>query len=258
MAVHYLQVVPEQHAAGGAIVFQVNRCVVNTISLSILIIEDNAQLAANIYDYLEACGHSLDAAPDGVSGLNLAATKDYDAIVLDWNLPRMDGLSLLRRLRIDEKKTVPVIMLTARDQLADKIDGFESGVDDYLVKPVALPELEIRLRSLVARLRQSIAPDHVLTVGDLSFNVRTMEVARGGRQVQLSRTSRHLLELLMRESPKVVARERLEQVAWGEETPEIDLLRSHMYVLRRAIDQGSQRKLLHTVSGVGYRLCELD
>jgi DNA-binding response OmpR family regulator len=230
---------------------------VTTTSLSILIVEDNAQLAANIYDYLEACGHSLDAAPDGVSGLNLAATREYDAIVLDWNLPRMDGL-VLRRLRSDEKKTVPVIMLTARDQLADKIDGFESGVDDYLVKPVALPELEIRLRSLVARLRRSIAPDHVLAVGDLSFNLRTLEVARGGRQVQLSRTSRHLLELLMRESPKVVARQRLEQVAWGEETPEIDLLRSHMYVLRRAIDQGSEPKLLHTISGVGYRLCELQ
>jgi len=230
---------------------------VSTISLSILIVEDNAQLAANIYDYLEACGHVLDAAPDGVSGLNLAATKEYDAIVLDWNLPRMDGLSVLRRLRSDEKKTVPVIMLTARDQLADKIDGFESGVDDYLVKPVALPELEIRLRSLVARVRQSIAPDHVLTVGDLSFNLRTLEAARGSRRIQLSRTSRQLLELLMRESPKVVARQRLEQVAWGEETPEIDLLRSHMYVLRRALDQGSEPKLLHTVSGVGYRLCEL-
>ena len=230
----------------------------STISLSILIVEDNAQLAANIYDYLEACGHVLDAAPDGVSGLNLAATKEYDAIVLDWNLPRMDGLSVLRRLRSDEKKTVPVIMLTARDQLADKIDGFESGVDDYLVKPVALPELEIRLRSLVARVRQSIAPDHVLTVGDLSFNLRTLEAARGSRRIQLSRTSRQLLELLMRDSPKVVARQRLEQVAWGEETPEIDLLRSHMYVLRRAIDQGSERKLLHTVSGAGYRLCELD
>ena len=229
----------------------------STISLSILIVEDNAQLAANIYDYLEACGHVLDAAPDGVSGLNLAATKEYDAIVLDWNLPRMDGLSVLRRLRSDEKKTVPVIMLTARDQLADKIDGFESGVDDYLVKPVALPELEIRLRSLVARVRQSIAPDHVLTVGDLSFNLRTLEAARGSRRIQLSRTSRQLLELLMRDSPKVVARQRLEQVAWGEETPEIDLLRSHMYVLRRAIDQGSEPKLLHTVSGVGYRLCEL-
>lgn len=228
----------------------------NETSLSILIIEDNAQLAANIYDYLEACGHSLDAAPDGISGLNLAATKKYDAVVLDWNLPRMDGLTVLRRLRNDEQIAVPVIMLTARDQLADKIDGFESGLDDYLVKPVALPELEIRLRSLVARRRQSMAPDHVLAVADLIFNLRTLEVTRGSRRVQLSRTSRALLELLMRESPKVVARERLEQTAWGDETPQIDLLRSHMYVLRRAIDQESERKLLHTISGVGYRLGE--
>ena len=230
----------------------------NKTSLSILVIEDNAQLAANIYDYLEACGHSLDAAPDGVSGLNLAATKTYDAIVLDWNLPRMDGLTVLRRLRNEEQQRVPVIMLTARDQLADKIDGFESGVDDYLVKPVALPELEIRLRSLVTRLRQSSAPDHVLVVGDLSFNLRTMQASRGARQVPLSRTSRRLLEELMRESPKVVTRQRLEHAAWGEDTPEIDLLRSHMHVLRRAVDQGPERKLLHTVSGVGYRLCESD
>jgi DNA-binding response OmpR family regulator len=231
---------------------------VTPIPLSILIIEDNAQLAANIYDYLEACGHSLDAAPDGVSGLSLAATREYDAIVLDWNLPRMDGLTVLRRLRTHEKKRVPVIMLTARDQLADKIDGFESGVDDYLVKPVALPELEIRLRSLVARLRDAAAPDRVLAVGDLLFDLQTLEVSRGGRLLQLSRTSRLLLELLLRESPKVVARERLEQVAWGDETPESDLLRSHMHVLRRAVDRGSERKLLHTISGVGYRLCELD
>jgi DNA-binding response OmpR family regulator len=231
---------------------------VTPTSLSILIIEDNAQLAANIYDYLEARGHSLDAAPDGVSGLSLAATREYDAIVLDWNLPRMDGLTVLRRLRTHEKKRVPVIMLTARDQLADKIDGFESGLDDYLVKPVALPELEIRLRSLVARLRDAAAPDRVLAVGDLSFDLQTLEVSRGRRLLQLSRTSRRLLELLLRESPKVVARERLEQVAWGDETPESDLLRSHMYVLRRAVDQGSERKLLHTISGVGYRLCELD
>lgn len=229
----------------------------NSPSLSILIIEDNAALAANLYDYLEACGHRLDAAPDGPSGLHLATAKDYDAIVLDWNLPRLDGLTVLRRLRRDAKKKVPVIMLTARDQLADKIDGFESGVDDYLVKPVALPEIEIRLRSLVARVRQSVTSDRVLTVADLSFNLDTMEGRRAGRPIALTRTGRRLLELLMSESPKVVSRERLEYAAWGEEPPEGDLLRSHMYLLRRSIDQGAQRKLLHTVPGAGYRLCEL-
>jgi DNA-binding response OmpR family regulator len=227
-------------------------------SLSILIIEDNAQLAANLYDYLEACGHTLDAAPDGVSGLHLASSNDYDAIVLDWNLPRLDGLTVLKRLRSEVKKKVPVIMLTARDQLADKIDGFESGLDDYLVKPVALPEIEIRLRSLVARLKQVAAPDDLLIVSDLDFNVRTLEAYRAGRRITLTKTGRSLLELLMRESPNIVTRARLERAAWGDATPGTDLLRSHMYVLRHAIEQGAEKPILHTVSGSGYRLCDLE
>lgn len=229
----------------------------NHESLSILIIEDNAQLAANLYEYLEARGHSLDAAPDGVSGLHLASSGDYDAIILDWNLPRLDGLTVLRRLRQEAKNRVPVIMLTARDQLADKIDGFEAGLDDYLVKPVALPEIEIRLRSLVARLNRSLAPDDVLAVGDLHYDVRTMEVRRGGRKIALTRTGRRLLELLMRESPRVVSRARLERTTWGDSVPGTDLLRSHMHVLRRAIEADSERALLHTVPGAGYRLCDL-
>lgn len=231
---------------------------VSKASLSILIIEDNAQLAANLYDYLEGCGHLLDAAPDGLSGLHLATRKNYDAIVLDWNLPRLDGLTVLRRLRREVGKKVPVIMLTARDQLADKIDGFESGLDDYLVKPVALPEIEVRLRALVARMRQSEAPDNRLVVGPLQFDLGTMSVSRAGRKVVLTRTGRRLLELLMRESPQVVSRARLERTAWGESPPGTDLLRSHMYVLRRAIETGSEKPLLHTVPGSGYRLCEID
>lgn len=227
----------------------------NKETLSILIIEDNAQLAANLYDYLEACGHSLDAAPDGLSGLHLAASRDYDAIVLDWNLPRLDGLTVLKRLRGEARKKVPVIMLTARDQLSDKIDGFEAGLDDYLVKPVALPEIEVRLRSLVARRRQSAAPDDVLVVGDLQFDLRTMEVRRGARTVVLTRTGRRLLELLVRESPNVVTRARLERAAWGDSVPDTDLLRSHMYVLRRAIAADPDSPLLLTVPGSGYRLC---
>lgn len=230
----------------------------STTSLSILIIEDNAQLAANLYDYLEACGHQLDAAPDGLSGLHLASSKHYDAIVLDWNLPRLDGLSMLRRLRGDAKNMVPVIMLTARDQVADKIDGFESGLDDYLVKPVALPEIEVRLRSLVARRRQAGTAANVLSVADLHFDLGTLQVRRGEREVTLTRTGRRLLELLMRESPQVVSRARLEHAAWGDAVPGTDLLRSHMYVLRRAIEVDDEPPLLHTVSGSGYRMFDRD
>ena len=231
---------------------------VSKASLSILIIEDNAQLAANLYDYLEGCGHSLDAAPDGLSGLHLATAKDYDAIVLDWNLPRLDGLSVLRKLRGEAKRKVPVIMLTARDQIADKIDGFESGLDDYLVKPVALPEIEVRLRALVARMKQAAAPDDVLVVGDLRFDLATMDISRAGRRIALTRIGRRLLELLMRESPRVVMRTRLEREAWGDSQPGTDLLRSHMYVLRRAIELDAEQPLLHTVPGSGYRLCAVE
>lgn len=226
--------------------------------LSILIIEDNAQLAANLYDYLEACGHVLDAAPDGVSGLHLASSNDYDAIILDWNLPRLDGLSVLKRLRREMKKKVPVIMLTARDQLSDKIDGFESGLDDFLVKPVALAEIEVRLRSLVARRKQAGTPDDILIVGDIQFHIGTMDVQRAGRHIALTRIGRRLLELLMRESPHVVSRARLERAVWGDSVPSTDLLRSHMYVLRRALEQGENKPVLHTISGTGYRLCELE
>lgn len=228
----------------------------NRESLCILIVEDNAQLAANLYDYLEGCGHRLDAAPDGLSGLHLATANDYDAIVLDWNLPRLDGLTVLRRLRGESQKKVPVIMLTARDQLADKMDGFESGVDDYLVKPVALPEIEARLRSLVRRLRDAGAPDEQLRIGDLRFHLGNLEAYRGDRRVPLTRTGRRLLELLMRETPKVVSRARLERAAWGDSVPGTDLLRSHMYLLRRAIEVDGEQPLLQTVSGAGYRLCE--
>jgi DNA-binding response OmpR family regulator len=227
-------------------------------SLSILIIEDNAQLAANLYDYLQGCGHTLDAAPDGLSGLHLASSNDYDAILLDWNLPRLDGLTVLRRLRNEAKKKVPVIMLTARDRLDDKIDGFESGLDDYLVKPVALPEIEVRLRSLVARMKHSVASDDVLSIGNLYFDLRTMQAWRGDRKIALTRTGRRLLELLMRESPNVVTRARLERAAWDNSVPGTDLLRSHMYVLRRAIDAESEKPLLHTVPGSGYRLCHIE
>ena len=230
----------------------------NKEPLSILIIEDNAQLAANVYDYLAACGHQLDAAPDGLSGLHLASSKDYDAILLDWNLPRLDGLTVLRRIRKEAKKKVPIIMLTARDHLADKIDGFESGLDDYLVKPVALPEIEIRLRSVVSRLRQAAAPDDVLIVGDLHFDMRKLQVRRGDRNVAISRIGRRLLELLMRESPNVVNRARLERAGWGDIVPDSDLLRSHIYVLRREIDTAADKPLLHTVSGSGYRICESE
>jgi DNA-binding response OmpR family regulator len=222
--------------------------------LSILIVEDNAPMAANIYDYLEACGHKPDAAPDGRSGLGMVQAHHYDAIVLDWMMPRMDGLAMLTQLRGGLKSRTPVIMLTAKDQLDSKLQGFEAGADDYLVKPIALPELEMRLRVLVTRSHAAQAPGQVLEVGDLRFNLQSLVVTRGARELSLSPIKRQILEALMRRSPHVVSREHLESLVWGERTLDKDILRSHMHLLRKEVDGEGAPKILHTVQGQGYSL----
>jgi len=226
--------------------------------LSILIIEDNAGLAANIYDYLEACGHQPDAAPDGESGLGLLGVNRYDAIVLDWMMPRMDGMTMLGRLRQEMKSRIPVIVLTAKDQLEHKLHGFLTGADDYVVKPVALAELEIRLRVLVQRTRGAVAESQVLEVADLRFDLGTLEVSRAGRLLPMTPVRRQLLELLMRRSPGLVRREELETLIWKDDVPDTDVLRSHMHMLRKAVDGDAPRKLLKTIAGSGYRLGPSD
>ncbi|MCZ8256656.1 MAG: response regulator transcription factor [Polaromonas sp.] len=222
--------------------------------LNILIVEDNAPMAANIYDYLEACGHKPDAAPDGKSGLGMVQANHYDAIVLDWMMPRMDGLTMLTQLRDQLKSRTPVIMLTAKDQLGSKLQGFAAGADDYLVKPIALPELEMRLRVLVTRSLAAQAPGQVLEVGDLRFNLQSLVVTRGARELSLSPIKRQILEILMRRSPHIVSREHLESQIWGERTLDKDILRSHMHLLRKEVDGEGARKILHTVLGRGYSL----
>lgn len=222
--------------------------------LHILIIEDNANLAANIYDYLEACGHRPDAAPDGESGLSLLAANHYDAIVLDWMMPRMSGMTMLGVLRGEMGSRIPVIVLTAKDQIEDKIHGFLTGADDYVVKPVALAELEIRLRVLVQRASGAPGSAQVLEVGDLRFDLGTVEVTRAGKVLAMTPVRRQLLELLMRRAPGVVRREELEALIWKDDVPDNDVLRSHMHMLRKAVDGDAPHKLLKTIAGTGYRL----
>lgn len=148
------------------------------------------------------------------------------------------------------------MLLTAKDQLDDKLQGFESGADDYIVKPLALPELEIRLRVLAARSHKRSDVRQVLEVADLYFDLSTQTIMRGGVQLPFSPIRRTLLEVLMRNSPNVVTRAQLESLIWGDSVPDGDLLRSHMYLLRRTIDgdRVNEQKLLHTVQGVGFRL----
>ncbi|WP_305805411.1 response regulator transcription factor [Stenotrophomonas sp. YIM B06876] len=221
--------------------------------MRLLVIEDNRHLIANLFDYFEARGHVLDAAPDGVTGLHLAVTQTYDALILDWMLPRMEGPEVLRRLREEHQSEVPVIMLTARDELPDKIAGFRAGADDYLTKPFALPELEVRLEAVLARTHGR-TQSRVLQVHDLRLDLATLEAQRGGRTLHLYPACRKLLEVLMRASPAAVPRERLEYALWGDEPPDGDMLRSHIYELRRSVDGPFAEKLLHTLPRVGYRL----
>ncbi len=223
--------------------------------MHILLIEDNKSLVANLFDYFEARGHTLDAAPDGMTGAYLAGSHPYDVIVLDWMLPRMDGPAVLQRLRQEYLSSVPVIMLTARDELPDKIAGFRAGADDYLSKPFAMQELEVRLHALFARAqRQQPNPRRVLEVLDLKLDLATHEATRAGQVLHLFPAGWKLLEVLMQESPKAVPRRKLEQAVWGDDPPDGDMLRSHIYELRRAVDAPFAVKLIHTLPRTGYRL----
>ncbi|MCC6706072.1 MAG: response regulator transcription factor [Gammaproteobacteria bacterium] len=218
----------------------------------ILLVEDNDALAANIGEYLEQEGDIVDFAHDGLSGLRLAEANAYDALVLDLMLPGLDGLQLATQLRANSSRRTPILMLTARDTLKDKLDGFEAGGDDYLTKPFDLLELRARLKALV---RRAGGGNRVLALGDLVYDTGTLAVRRGAAPVKLTRTGLRMLELLMRRAPEVVSRQEMERAIWGDEPPDSDAaLRVHVHGLRVALDRPFDIKLLHTVPGIGYRL----
>ena len=222
--------------------------------MHILVIEDNPDILANICEYLELKGMAVDCARDGLGGLHLAVTERYDLIVLDVMLPGINGYQLCTRLREDGGSEVPIIMLTARDTLDDRLQGLNSGADDYLVKPFALSELHARIRAVLRRSGGSRR--RRLHVGDLAYDLDTLQVSRAGRVLKVNPLGLKLLEVLMRKSPAVVRREVLETELWGEDPPDSDSLRSHVHQLRQVLDKPFDRSLLHTVHGIGYRLAE--
>lgn len=223
--------------------------------MRILLVEDNRDILANLADYLGIQGYTVDCAQDGLSGLHLASTEHYDLIVLDIMLPGLDGYSLCKRLREEARRNTPVIMLTARDQLDDRLQGFRSGADDYLLKPFALSELAARIEAVLRR--SSGGGRRCLQVGELSYDLDTLEVSRAGRGLKLNPVGLKLLAVLMQKSPHVVRREVLEEALWGDDCPDSDSLRSHVHQLRQVIDKPFDRPLLHTLHGVGYRLAEV-
>ncbi len=225
--------------------------------MRVLIIEDDLDIATNLYEFLEGRGCVVDMARDGVSGMHLAVSGGFDAIVLDLGLPGMDGLSLCSKLRREARLDVPVLILTARDVLDDKLTAFDCGADDYLVKPFALREVEARLKALVARRRGRVV-NRKLVHGAIAFDPGNMAVSVDGRPVHLSRKCLRLLEMMMSAPNRVYSRAELEQELWGDEHPQSDSLRSHMHLLRRALTDASGLSPIETVHGVGYRFSAAD
>ena len=223
----------------------------------VLLVEDNRGISETVGEFLERRGYSVDYAADGVTGLHLAVSNSYDVVVLDLMLPGMDGLDVCRKLRQEAKKSTPVLMLTARDTLEDKVTGLDAGADDYLVKPFEVKELEARVRALIRRDRRQVSQE-VLRVGDLVLDTATLRLTRAGKDLAVSPIGLKLLTILMRESPRVVSRRDIEREVWGDMLPDSDTLRSHLYNLRKVIDKPFQNQLLHTIHSAGYRLADLD
>jgi len=220
--------------------------------MHVLVVEDNAMLARNLADALEQDGHSADFASDGPHGLRLALAHDYDLMILDLGLPGMDGLEVCRRLRAQLPRRLPVLMLTARDTLDDKLAGFAHGADDYLVKPFALEELLARC-TVLAR-RHTLHQDHVLAVGALRIDRQARAVSRDGVNVELHPVGYQIVLALAEAHPRVLTRSELTRILWRDEPPDSDALRTHFYQLRQKLDKPFGRAMLVTVHGVGFRL----
>lgn len=221
----------------------------------ILIIEDNPDIVANIYAFFEPKGFELDNAHNGISGLALAANNRYDVILLDVMLPGMDGTKLCKTLREEWHNKTPILMLTARDTILDKVAGFDSGADDYLVKPFSLVELELRIKALIRRQLDEYF-EHSITVGDVTLNASEHKVIRAGSVLKLTPTGFKILNILMSASPRVVSKNELEEKVWGEDIPSSDALRTHLHGVRVQVDKPFVTPVIVTVPGVGYQIID--
>lgn len=220
--------------------------------MRVLVVEDEPGIAKFIRQGLSEAGYVVDVASDGEDGLNYALATEYDIIVLDILLPRMDGLRILKELRSRSVKT-PVLLLTARDTVDDRVRGLDAGADDYLVKPFAFSELLARIRALLRR--PPLQVDTVLQVGNLELDNAQRQVRRAGRLIELSPREFTLLEYLMRHPDQVLTRTQIAQYVWEFDFySDFKVVDVYIGYLRRKVDRGVDRPLIHTVRGVGYRL----
>ena len=221
-------------------------------ALHVLLVEDQINIARNISDFMEEKGHVFDFANQGQQGLELALAHHYDLVILDLNLPIMDGLEVCQQVREKSTRHIPILMLTARDSIEDKVSGFTVGADDYLTKPFSLQELEVRCIALSRR--HLLHTNDMLTLGPLSLDRKTNQVKRDGQLLDLHTMGFRILTILAEAYPRVVSRSQLSQKLWGDEPTESDAMRSHIYQLRSVLDKPFDFPILKTVHGVGFRL----
>lgn len=224
-------------------------------SLNILLVEDELSIAKNIAEYMEQKGHVLDFATKGPQGLELALDSYYDLVILDLNLPGMDGLDVCKEIREKANRHIPILMLTARDSIDDKVSGFHVGTDDYLTKPFSLQELEVRCLALSNRHR--LQTKDTVELGPLTLDRKRQKALRDGKPLDLNAMGFKILTVLAEAHPQVVSRSELSQKLWGDEPTESDSLRSHIYQLRSVLDKPFDYPIIKTVFGVGFAL-ELD
>lgn len=218
--------------------------------MNLLLVEDDMDLAVTLVQFLELEGIQCDHSSTGAMGLQLARDHEFDAVILDLNLPQIDGLTLCETLR-NEGYDVPILMITARDTLNDKIQGFNAGTDDFLIKPFDLEELVVRVKALT---RRRSGQSRVLSYADLKMDLNARTISRGDRLVKVPPTGWLLLETLLREAPRAVSRNRLESAVWGDEIPDSNSLKVHMHHLRKVVDNDTEEALIHTVTGFGFAL----
>lgn len=222
--------------------------------MRILIVEDNTEIATNMADFLNARSHTVDFTAIGRQGLQMLHQHNYDVVVLDLMLPDIDGTTLCKKLREDPQHGhLPVLMLTARDRLEDKLTGFEAGADDYMVKPFSLLELEARLKALDQR-RSVVGRARILRFADITYDLDNMTIRRAGRSINISDTQRKILQVLIRANGNIVSREEISEKIWGDNPPDADALSVHIHAIRAALHAPDEPEVLHTVRGSGYCL----
>jgi two-component system, OmpR family, response regulator len=225
--------------------------------MRILLVEDDVKIASFINKGLKAAGYAVDHAADGERGLHLALTEPYDTAIIDIMLPKMDGLSLIERMR-REKVHTPVITLTAKGSIEDRVKGLQTGSDDYLTKPFAFSELLARVQALIRRA-SGLAEPTMLHIADLSVNLLTREVTRSGKSIELRPLEFSLLEYLMRNAGRVVSKTMIMEHVWNYNfDPQTNVVEARICRLRDKIDRDCDKSLIHTVRGVGYVLKETN